>query len=36
MPGCCLQGLTVCTLPQAIDVLGPLVAGPKQLAERES
>ena len=28
-------GLTVCTLQQAIDVLGPLVAGPKLLAELE-
>lgn len=28
-------GLTVCTLQQAIDLLGPLVAGSKLLAERE-
>jgi energy-coupling factor transport system ATP-binding protein len=28
-------GLTVCTLQQAIDLLGPLVAGPKLLVERE-
>ena len=28
-------GLTVCTLQQAIDVLGPLIAGPKLLAEQE-
>jgi energy-coupling factor transport system ATP-binding protein len=28
-------GLTVCTLQQAIDVLGPLVAGPRLAAERE-
>jgi hypothetical protein len=28
-------GLTVCTLQQAIDVLGPLVAGPRPAAERE-
>ena len=28
-------GLTVCTLQQAIDLLGPLVAGPELLAELE-